>query len=211
MKSLTLALQIRYILCTAAASRKQELPVPSPEISLRPSTESDADEIFSIRMHPLVAKYQYPLKDSDTPERFVEQMIATSSEPGSAPESLTIFHNDTIVGHVIQQEFKEEDGAIYYCGFNVHPDFWGQGIMTTSLPKVLDQLFESYNAHAIVCDCFRSNRRCQRLLERTGFLRAPIPLFHQAQAALKTRCIRWLKRYFVTRDDWLSTDGEDPQ
>jgi len=187
VKSLTLALQIRYILCTAAASRKQELPVPSPEISLRPSTESDADEIFNIRMHPLVAKYQYPLKDSDTPERFVEQMIATKSEPGSAPKSLTIFFNNTIVGHVIQQEFKEDYGAIYYCGFNIHPDFWGQGIMTTSLP------------------------RCQRLLERTGFLRAPIPLFHQAQAALKTRCIRWLKRYFVTRDDWLSTDGEDPQ
>lgn len=176
--------------------------MPSPEISIRPSVESDADKIFSIRSHPLLVQYQYPLQESDTPERFVEQLIATSPEPGSAFWSLTILLNDTIVGHVLQHEFEDDQGAIYYCGFNVHPDFWGQGIMTTSLRLVLDQLFENYNAYLVVCDCFHSNRRCQRLLQRAGFKQTPISLFHQARIAFSTRCLRWLKRYALAKDTW---------
>ena len=187
------------------------MPLLSSEIALRTTIESDVEDIFKIRKHPLVAKSQYPFQPDDTPERYIEFLNSTDADAPCIFRSTTILANDTIVGHVSQHEFKQEFGIVYQVGFNIHPDFWGQGIMTTTLPLVIDRLFEDYHAWLVACNCFHSNHRCQRLLERTGFRQKKISVFEQVQAIYTTRCFRWLKRYMMTRNNWLELESKNTQ
>lgn len=74
-----------------------------------------------------------------------------------------------VIGHmVINRDTRDNHADTRELGFALHPDFWGRGIMTECLPKVLDALAEQGILHIYAC-CVKENEAARHLLERCGF------------------------------------------
>ncbi|MGX4763125.1 GNAT family N-acetyltransferase [Holzapfeliella sp. JNUCC 72] len=54
-------------------------------------------------------------------------------------------------------------------GFLVDQRYWGQGIMTEVLSRMLNYLFKELNQLEVWAACYIENEACQHLLEKVGF------------------------------------------
>lgn len=54
-------------------------------------------------------------------------------------------------------------------GFLVDQNFWGQGIMTEVLSRMIDYLFKDLNQLEVWAACYIDNEGCQHLLKKLGF------------------------------------------
>ncbi|WP_062325546.1 GNAT family N-acetyltransferase [Holzapfeliella floricola] len=54
-------------------------------------------------------------------------------------------------------------------GFLVDQSFWGQGIMTEVLSRMIDYLFKDLNQLEVWAACYIDNEGCQHLLKKIRF------------------------------------------
>jgi ribosomal-protein-alanine N-acetyltransferase len=54
-------------------------------------------------------------------------------------------------------------------GYVLSKDYWGQGIMTEAVKRVLKYLFDDVGLDAVFCGHFMSNKRSARVQEKCGF------------------------------------------
>lgn len=74
-----------------------------------------------------------------------------------------------VIGHiVIYRDTKEDREDTKEIGFALHPDYWGRGIMTEIVQKVMDALREQGISHVYAC-CIKDNKAAGHLLEHCGF------------------------------------------
>jgi ribosomal-protein-alanine N-acetyltransferase len=56
-------------------------------------------------------------------------------------------------------------------GYELHPDYWGQGVIKNALPKVIKYAFRTMKLHSLEADLDPANLASARVLERTGFVK----------------------------------------
>jgi ribosomal-protein-alanine N-acetyltransferase len=56
-------------------------------------------------------------------------------------------------------------------GYELHPNFWGQGIVTEAMRAALDYGFDQMKLHSVEADIDPANLRSARVLDRNHFVK----------------------------------------
>lgn len=171
------------------------------QIQLRDTDRQDHEAIFRIESHPMVRCNQYPWRWGTTFPIWQYSHFG----PGVARvryKYSTILWNDVVVGSISYHWVRTSAGTESHCGWNLDPDYWGRGIMSTALLLWMERHFAAYDSLGIVADCFYNNARCLRLLKRLQFQQEHVGFFERVMTMAQTNCGRWIVRHRLTRRTW---------
>lgn len=174
------------------------------DVEVRNTVEADLQEIFQIRTDPLVSRNQFRIPASDTPDLWAQQLFGQQVDGQPLFRCSTILVDGQIAGHVSHQSATFGDQLTAYCGWNLAPAFWGQGIMHRALSEWLGSLHQEHQVDVAIADCFSSNRRCLRLLRKLGFGSIPIDLSGRIQILMQHNCWHWIHRFRLITEDFVA-------
>ena len=172
----------------------------NPEI--RDMAPADIDAVFRIRQDPAVARNQYRIHPSENAEVWRARLLGLADTAIYRYKYSTISLDNTIVGYISQIHTESAGQKIVQCGWNLAPEFWGQGVMAAALSSLFDGLLSVDNVQHVFADCFRDNLRCKRLLSKLGFVPNAILIHHRIIIAAAMRCLHWIDRYRLDRNTW---------
>lgn len=143
-------------------------PRPTPvletaRLRLRPGGPSDAEAL-----HPAFADAELMRWWSNPPHASIEQTRADLAQ--SAPEwrrwIVTLKNDGQAVGFVAAGEKRQ--GNVSEIGYLLRREYWGTGIATEAVSRVIDQLFAE-GQRRVFADTDPDNAPSRRLLEQLGF------------------------------------------
>lgn len=161
---------------------------PELPIHLRLTQGEDVAAIYEIKRNEEVAKNQYRPSPRDVPETFIKVYLSD----GSPFRAWSIVSGERVIGHI---EGSPRTDRTVSLGFNLHPDFWGRGVMSRTLIALRNELYSYHNAQSIICDCFSDNERCRGLLKRLAFKPGRMGLAERINIWLVTGCTRRIIRH----------------
>ena len=188
------------------AARKGHLRV---NILIRDTTPDDLPEIFRIQTDPVVRVHQYRFGPNDSLERWTRLLAGHDCAEASRFRCSTIRLGSAIIGHVTHWHWCIDGLRACQCGWNLDPEYWGQGVMCAALSELFDTLFGVEGVQYVFADCFRNNRRCLRVMEKLGFVPNGIPPYQRLLLAWQMRCLRWILRFRLDAEAWRSRTAGD--
>jgi ribosomal-protein-alanine N-acetyltransferase len=155
-------------------------------LQLRKLEISDAEQIFSLRSNEIVNRYlgRTPANSVKDAEAFIKRI--NSAEPGNQTFYWAIcFHNEPdLVGTICLWNFSEKENKSE-IGYELLPQFQGQGIMQEAFLAVLKFAFEVLQLNTIEAWTVAQNENSVKILKRNGFKRN-IELENKIDLAIKT-------------------------
>ena len=135
------------------------------DIAIRAPTETDLADLFRIRCDPLVKPHQYKLSRRETIKLWNEQLFGDRRNSRLEFKCTTIVRHSEVIGHISQLHYEVNGQRTCYCGWNLAPPYWGQGIAMIALSDLFDRFFGDQQIDSVISDCFASNQRCIRVLQ----------------------------------------------
>lgn len=165
---------------------------------LSETTIADLPRIFEIGSDPMVLQQQYPPWRGMTPEVYRRFVRAGTFRCTS------IFADEQIIGDVWRMYSHGPRSRVCYCSWNLLPGYWGRGIMPAALTALFDYMFTQDGVTAVVADCFATNDRCLRVLEKLGFCRCRLGAWAAIGHFIKTKGQRKVLRFRLTAEQWAT-------
>jgi len=137
---------------------------------LRELQASDADQIFRIRTDARVNEFldRGPTKSVDESLKFIHNLLKAQNNQDSIVWAVTLKNEPQLIGTVLYWHIaKEQDKA--ELGYEMLPEYWGQGIMREVLTEVIRFGFETMKLKTIVAETKAVNLRSVNALEKCGF------------------------------------------
>jgi len=133
----------------------------------------DLEFIHKMSSEPLV--YLYEADEAPTKEETYEKYSKKISRMEKYPDKYLIFlirilPEEVPIGEVFIQ-LNWEEMREWEIGYEVHPDYWGNGYATEAVSLLLKHSFENLNAHKVVGFCNAQNEKSANLMERVGMKR----------------------------------------
>lgn len=100
-----------------------------------------------------------------------------------------------ISNSLLIREFKEKEGR--ELGMVLSKDYWGSGLMTEAVKKVISYLFEKENLDFIVSGYFDENKGSENVQRKCGFISYKRRTFETSYGQIKNG---WL--CILEREDW---------
>lgn len=135
-------------------------------LTLRQLVINDAREIFMLRSDSEINKYlDRPISTTvDDARSFINKVI----ENNALYWAITLSDRNILVGTICLFSFSEENDSCE-IGYELLPDFQGQGIMKEAAEKVVDHAFNTIKLQKIEAFFHRDNQRSVNLLEKLLF------------------------------------------
>lgn len=181
--------------------KDNKLPdVETERLYLRQRLVSDAEDIFAYASLPEVTWLAgFPPAESVAeeenylenimPKRWIEQNIP-------AGYGICLKGSNKVIGSVDFNHRHADD--VLEMGYLLHPDYWGQGIMSEAAHALLEVGFNLVGLHKIEIGCYSYNKASHRVAEKLGFtLESKIRDRKDAQGK---RCD--LLRYGLLKSEW---------
>ena len=176
------------------------------ELQVRRTEEQDWPAIFEIRRHELVMPQQYRLSARDTPATMHRLLNA----PHTPWVSWTVLQENRVIGHVIGLRHRYRRTKACSLGWNLHPEYWGRGLMNDALLQVFDEIFQM-GVETLVADRFEQNERCGGLLAKLHFRESTIGRFERLRIWVFTGCAHRIIRMELNADRWWAhVAGNEP-
>ena len=144
--------------------------IATSRLLLRGLEESDALEVFHLRSNPEVMRYiPKPLNTRVEESLQMIQEFRTAAQRGdSLLWAITVKGNATVMGYIgfwriIHAQHHAE------VGYALHPNLWGQGLMTEALLATLQFGFGTMRLHSVEAQVTTENSASAHVLERAGF------------------------------------------
>lgn len=176
--------------------------IQESQIEIRLSLPDDFSAITEIRQHSLVAPQQYRVNRFHSLEIWLARLNADISTENFEWRTSSILFESSIVGYISEFGTHSKKHYSAQLGWNLHPDYWGRGIMTNALTRYISKLFLVDKCHSIVADCFVDNERCLRLLDRLEFKQMPIGRIERFLICLFRLCPHRIVRHRISAKDW---------
>lgn len=143
----------------------------TPRMVLRELVEADAPAIFRLRSEPRVMRY-------------IPKPLSTRTEEAHAlirEFQLAARRNESIMWGITRSGQGQVEGYIGFwrfllehhraeLGYALHPDLWGQGLMSEAVAAVLDHGFRVLRLHSVEACVTPGNDASIRVLQRNGFV-----------------------------------------
>lgn len=176
--------------------------IETERLYLRQRLVSDAKEIFAYASLPEVTwpagfppaesvEEEENYLENIMPKRWIEQKIPSGY-------GICLKGTDEVIGSIDFNHRHADD--VLEMGYLLHPDYWGQGIVTEAARALINLAFKELGLHKIELTCFGYNLQSQRVAEKLGFtLEARIRDRKDAQG---NRCDDL--RYGLLKSEWES-------
>lgn len=168
-----------------ASNNKKTLKMPdhnSPfpilstkRLRLRPLSEQDANEIFSLRSDAQINKYldrklNKTLGDSLD---FIKTIHKNTGNSALKYWAITMKDNEKLIGTICLFSFSDE---LKKCeiGYELLTEYQGQGIMSEASAKVTEYAFEELGLKTIEAYTHKDNKSSTGLLLKAGFAQTTI-------------------------------------
>lgn len=133
-------------------------------------TNDDADDIFRIMGDPRVTRYfgQQPMASLDEATQRVQTFHTAFEEQAGVRWAITSRADGQFIGtcgfwRLIKPHFRAE------IGYELAPEWWGQGVMPEAVEAVLTFGFTVMGLHSVEAQIHPANRASRRVLEKLGF------------------------------------------
>ena len=173
-------------------------------IKIRLTEPEDLATIAEIRGHPLVAPHQYRASRFMSFEIWLARMLASLAAESFEWKCSTVLFDSSIVGHISEFTTLSKNGAEVQLGWNLHPDYWGRGIMTHALTTHISNLTIDERCNTLTADCFAGNERCLRLLDRLGFKEISVGWLERLIICVFRLCPHRILRHKISPKQWNS-------
>jgi RimJ/RimL family protein N-acetyltransferase len=166
------------------------------KLIVRETTEADLPAIVRIQNDPLVTLQQFRAGKGGTLAAWRQRLHGDWRRWNVSFRCSTIDIEGEIAGYITQLTWQARSLKQCYCGWNLDPPRWGQGLAVQALTLLFNSLFAgTSDLDAVISDCFTRNDRCLRVLAKLGYQPAPIPWFERLHTALRFGCHQWILRH----------------
>jgi [ribosomal protein S5]-alanine N-acetyltransferase len=138
---------------------------------LRAVMSDDIADIFRIMSDPRVKRYfgSLPMTSPDEAEQRVQRIQTAFQEHSGIRWAIADRAKGQLIGtagfwRVIKPHFRAE------IGYELAPEWWGQGVMTEALGALLGFAFTRMGLHSIEAQIHPDNSASRRVLEKLGFV-----------------------------------------
>lgn len=139
---------------------------------LRQITDSDVNEIFFLRSDEEVMKYidKAPAESLNDAFDFIKKIAGLEKSNDAITWAITLRDDPKLIGTICLWNIQKEHYRAE-VGYNLHPDYWGKGIMQEAMLEVLRYGFEVMMLNSIEANVNPGNKASIKLLERNNFTR----------------------------------------
>lgn len=153
-----------------------EFPVITTErLLLREITPGDANEIFAIYSSDAAMKYfgKDTFKTIDQAQEMIERVRKGFRDREGIRWGISFKGSDKLIGsggfwRLVKPHFRAE------IGYDLHPDYWGKGLMSEAVKAMIEFGFGKMNLHSVEANTDPENAASARLLEKNGFVKEGI-------------------------------------
>jgi ribosomal-protein-alanine N-acetyltransferase len=138
---------------------------------LREITPGDAQDLFRIYADPLVMRYwsSAPMQSIDEAYDRIQGIADAFREKEGIRWAITRKGDGRLIGsgghwRLIKEHFRSE------IGYDLAPEYWGQGIMPEAVGAMLRFGFEHMGLHSVEAQIEPNNTGSRRVLEKLGFV-----------------------------------------
>ena len=144
----------------------------SERLFLRAINKDDKKEVFSLRSDPGVMKYiSRPLaKNIEEAEIFIKKITKGIKENQLLYWGITLKIEDRLIGTICLWNISRENHRAE-LGYELLPQYQGQGLMQEALSKVVSFAFKTLKFHSLEANVNPQNTKSIRLLEKNDFVR----------------------------------------
>ena len=180
-------------------------------LAIRAAKTDELAKIAELHEHPEVAPFQY-----STVNNYAESLkivVEAHEKHKDSPELMhfySILLDEKFIGSVTVScpdgiPLPKGEGSphgLIGIGWNLAPEYWGNGYMYRALELLLEQFFILNDLILVRAECFDFNDRCVRLVEKLGFVRKRIPWLEHWWLRFRRRCKHYHLRFELTQSDF---------
>lgn len=137
---------------------------------LRRLKVTDAKSLYNYFSKDAVTKY-YDLEPFQAPQQaveLIESLLFRYEAKQQIRWGITLKNQGDIIGtcglHAIEKEHAKAE-----LGYDLHPNYWGKGVMTEVIARIVDFGFEEMKLNRIEALYNPINHASRRVLEKNGF------------------------------------------
>jgi ribosomal-protein-alanine N-acetyltransferase len=146
------------------------------DLALEPQVAAHAEEMFEVLSDPALYEYENgpPASLNWLRTRFGKLESRRSADGSERWLNWVIrLPSSGLAGYVQATVYGDGRAAIAYVLGSRH---WGQGLASRAVRAMLEELVARYGVRTFTAELKRENHRSMRLLERLGFMAAPLDL-----------------------------------
>jgi ribosomal-protein-alanine N-acetyltransferase len=146
--------------------------ITSNRLLLRKITDRDVNEIFFLRSDEEVMRYidKAPAESLDDAYDFIKKITGLEKNTDAITWAITLKADPKLIGTICLWNIQKEHYRAE-VGYNLHPAYWGKGIMNEAILEVINYGFDIMKLHSIEANVNPDNRASIKLLERNNFTR----------------------------------------
>lgn len=138
---------------------------------LRPLRVADAEALYAYLRDPIVTELtSYPVVSVPMVEAMIERSLSRWAAGELSKWGVALQHDNQLIGTCGFNEWSPVHRWAELA-FDLAPDHWGKGLMRQAVAAVLQWTFQRDQVDRVHAFVRVDNRRSQRLLERSGFVR----------------------------------------
>jgi ribosomal-protein-alanine N-acetyltransferase len=139
-------------------------------LTLRQPLESDAQQLFLLRSNAIVNKYleRQPSETVQEALHFIGKVNENFKHKEGLYWAIAQTGNEKLIGTICLFDFSYEPKKCE-IGYELLPDYQGQGIMTEALKKVIAFTFQTLGLETIDAFTHKDNQRSTKLLQKFHF------------------------------------------
>lgn len=139
-------------------------------LTLRQPLESDVREIFLLRSDTMVNKYldRQPTERVEDALSFIRKVNEDFKNNVGYYWAITLTEKKKLIGTICLFDFSDEHKKCE-IGFELLPEYQGQGIMNEALKKVIQFTLHTLGLETIDAFTHKDNQSSTKLLQKFGF------------------------------------------
>ncbi|MBI2968325.1 MAG: GNAT family N-acetyltransferase [Bacteroidetes bacterium] len=143
---------------------------------LRQLSIDDDKEIFALRSDNKVNKYldRQPSETIEDARRFINKVSQSIKKSDLIYWAITMADKNNLLGTICLFDFSDEKNKCE-IGYELLPDFQGQGIMKEATSKIIEFGIRTVGLEEIEAFTHKDNQNSTKLLEKFGFKKSTEP------------------------------------
>ena len=138
---------------------------------LRKLELTDADDLLFLRSDPAIMKHldREPLHSVGEAALFIKRILDSLDRNEGITWGISLKDDSRLIGTIgfwrlVKEHFRAE------IGYLLHPDYWGQGLVSEAINTIMDYGFTVMKLHSVEANVNPANKASVRALEKTGFV-----------------------------------------
>jgi len=147
----------------------KKITINTERLILRTMEISDIDPMLRIFTDPLVlASFNIPPFEIDQMEKWVQRNLDHQNEYGYGIFSVILKSSGLLIGDCGLEQMDIEGEKVPELGYDIHSEYWNQGLATEAARAVRDYAFKELNLPLIMSLIRVGNDSAKRVAEKTG-------------------------------------------